>query len=66
MTCPLCSHPDTRVFRTTERAGRVRRTRQCCRCGHKWATVEIAESEAQRVETVKRLASELIRAIEAA
>lgn len=64
MTCPLCSHRDSRVIRTTERDnGQIRRTRQCERCGHRWPTVEITEAEAQQVERVRRAVGGLIEAI---
>lgn len=63
MPCPLCNHPDSRVLRTTERNGQIRRTRQCERCGHRWPTVEITEAEALQVERVKRAVGGLIEAV---
>lgn len=64
MPCPLCAHSDSRVIRSTERDnGQVRRTRQCCRCGHRWATVEITEEEAMQVDRLKRAAGALIDAM---
>lgn len=63
MTCPLCNHSETRVVRTSERAQRIRRTRQCQQCGNRWATLEITEEEANRVEHVKRVAGELLQAL---
>lgn len=65
LRCPVCSHTETRVLRTTERDGRVRRTRQCCQCGHKWATVEMTEADALRVARVESLAADFVRAMEA-
>lgn len=64
MACPLCTHPDSRVIRSSEReSGQVRRTRQCERCGNRWATVEIPEAEAQHVAKVRAAAGALIAAI---
>lgn len=64
MPCPLCTHPDSRVLRTSERDnGQIRRTRQCVRCGHRWPTVEIAESEAQQIARVRAAAGALLEAI---
>lgn len=63
MNCPLCNHEETRVLRTTERADKIRRTRQCSRCGHRWATLEVSESEIIHAERVKQAAGALMQAI---
>lgn len=59
MTCPICSHTETRVIRKT---GQDRR-RECLRCGHRWTTIEVDkkrfESEAAAISKVKALAVEL-------
>lgn len=64
MCCELCNNSDSRVLRTTEKDnGDVRRTRQCTRCGHRWATVEMAESEVLRMHKVRQAADALVDAI---
>jgi hypothetical protein len=41
LTCPICSHDRVRVLRTDG----PRRRRECLRCRHRWATVEIDERQ---------------------
>jgi len=64
VNCPLCAHQDNHVSRSTTRAdGAVRRTRQCDRCGHRWATLEVTEAEAQRADRVRKAAAQLLAEI---
>jgi transcriptional regulator NrdR family protein len=37
MNCPVCSHDESRVLRTTG----DRRERECARCRHRWRTLEM-------------------------
>lgn len=40
---PVCAHNNSRVLDTRIRAdGSVRRTRECCACGHRWLAVDPA------------------------
>lgn len=48
MNCPICNHGEHRVLETRERGGRLRRTRECIACAHRWRTLEVPEAEAQR------------------
>lgn len=58
MSCPICSG-GTRVIRKT---GESRR-RECCRCGHRWTTVEVDKQRFERATEaaakVRALAVEL-------
>jgi transcriptional regulator NrdR family protein len=50
MNCPVCSHDESRVLRTTG----DRRERECVRCRHRWRTLELpAEIAAKFSEAAK-------------
>jgi transcriptional regulator NrdR family protein len=63
MNCPTCAHPDHRVLRTDAKDGRVRRARECLRCGHRWHTVEMPEADAKRADEVREVLRHAIRAV---
>ena len=46
MKCPVCGCPDTKVTdsRSTEDDLKVRRRRECTRCGYRFTTYEVIES----------------------
>ena len=46
MKCPVCGWPDTKVTdsRSTEDDLKVRRRRECTRCGYRFTTYEVIES----------------------
>lgn len=48
MNCPTCGHGEHRILRTDAQDGRVRRSRECLQCGHRWRTLEVPEAEARR------------------
>lgn len=48
MRCPICDHPDHRVIRTDAQDDRVRRTRECLKCAHRWHTAEVPETMIER------------------
>lgn len=58
-SCPICAHTETRVIRKTSNA----RRRECCRCKHRWTTVEVDKARFERASEaaakVKALAVEL-------
>lgn len=45
MNCPVCQHTEHLVLRSKAKAGEIRRTRKCCQCGHRWATLELMEEQ---------------------
>lgn len=50
MHCPTCHHTEHIVQRTAPQAdGAIRRVRKCDRCGQRWTTTELAESELKRL-----------------
>jgi transcriptional repressor NrdR len=51
MHCPFCGTPDTRVIdsRLAPEGDRVRRRRECARCGARFTTHEVAELALPRV-----------------
>jgi transcriptional regulator NrdR family protein len=57
MNCPVCSHDESRVLRTTG----DRRERECMRCRHRWRTLEmqaeIAAKLSEAAQAVKALAA---------
>jgi transcriptional regulator NrdR family protein len=61
--CPTCGHGEHRILRTKERGSAIRRNRQCDRCGHKWATLEVNENEIaadrEKLVRARALAKEL-------
>jgi transcriptional repressor NrdR len=49
MDCPGCKYPDTRVIETRQDGNdRVRRRRQCMRCGHRVTTEELVASKKKK------------------
>lgn len=46
MNCPICDHTETRVIRSQA----PRRRRECCRCGHRWNSIEIMEDRLMKAE----------------
>lgn len=63
MNCPVCKSEDHAVLRSRSRQDVIRRTRSCRRCGHRWATLEIAEvdlaADRERLARARRLAAAL-------
>ena len=54
MKCPFCGHPESKVIdtRPTDEGERIRRRRECLKCGARFTTYE--EMEIQRLMVVKR------------
>ena len=54
MKCPFCGDQESKVIdsRRSEDGLSIRRRRECCRCGHRFNTYEIVES--QPILVVKR------------
>lgn len=46
MNCSICSHSESRVLHTDA----WKRRRACCRCGHRWTTVELPLEQASAGE----------------
>ncbi len=46
MKCPFCGYPESRVIdsRPTDEGERIRRRRECLKCGKRFTTYEIIES----------------------
>ncbi|MDO5015203.1 MAG: transcriptional regulator NrdR [Clostridia bacterium] len=46
MKCPFCSNDDSKVIdsRPTEEGAKIRRRRECTKCGQRFTTYEIVES----------------------
>ena len=63
MKCPICAHADHRVVRTDAKDGRVRRSRECLKCAHRWFTIEILEDEFKRLDAVKSAYLALVLAV---
>jgi transcriptional regulator NrdR family protein len=59
MKCPVCHADDHGVLRTVARDDEIRRTRRCDRCGHSWATREIAAAALEAASAVLDKAREL-------
>jgi len=51
MHCPFCNFHDTKVVdsRLAENNSRVKRRRECARCGNRWSTMETADLNLPRV-----------------
>jgi transcriptional repressor NrdR len=64
MNCPTCHHTEHHVMRSKARGNVIRRVRQCDRCGHRWATLEIEErvvaKERATLVQARELAARLI------
>lgn len=50
MNCPLCSH-DSRVI---DGRGTTRR-RECTHCRHRWTTVEVVKTQADKWERLEKI-----------
>lgn len=63
MLCPLCTHTETRVLRTIDEAERIRRSRECRRCGHRWATSEILTVRVRKLEELETAARKALETV---
>ena len=45
MNCPKCKHDKTKVYNSRPFENTIRRNRECLKCKHRYATVEILETE---------------------
>ena len=45
MLCPFCSHKDSKVIDSRDAADGTRRRRECLRCGLRFTTYEMAQTE---------------------
>ncbi len=59
MKCPVCHTDGHGVLRTVTRDDEIRRTRRCLRCGHTWATRELAAATLEAVSAVMNKAREM-------
>lgn len=66
MNCPHCQHERSFVIRTDGMPTTIQRQRQCCVCGWRWHTVEVARDRYRAllaVATKGREWAELVRQI---
>jgi transcriptional regulator NrdR family protein len=63
MICPVCASGDSHVTDTRQVQNSIRRRRECCRCRHRWTTVEIMAAQFSEVERIKIAAETLVRAV---
>lgn len=50
MICPFCKFPDSKVIDSRPKVDRIKRRRECCRCGSRFTTFEIVEKPMLMVE----------------
>ena len=43
MKCPVCGYPDSKVIDSRPAEDRIRRRRECCKCGKRFTTFEAVE-----------------------
>lgn len=58
MDCPSCSYPETRVIESRPEENKIRRRRQCMKCGFRVTTEELIKVPRKKKEfssaTVRR------------
>ena len=53
MKCDVCKSEDHRVLETTAAKEGIRRRRKCGQCGHRWTTIESAETAPLDLEAIR-------------
>jgi Zn ribbon nucleic-acid-binding protein len=63
LNCPICANDAHRVLWTDAKDGRVRRSRECLKCAHRWRTVEITEARFDRTHDIEEAFRHMLGAI---
>jgi len=55
MTCPVCGG-DTKINDSRSSGERLRRRRECLKCGHRFTTIEVDADYLEKLEAIQKKA----------